>query len=117
MAQKFIIALDTATADARDAITNHLLAQGWKVWHWLEDLWLVSEVSDDVTPRLLWDELKAMPSVRKFSGLVMNASPEMLYWGGNKPESWVWMKENWGKADHKPKIEPAPSESQGPSGD
>lgn len=99
MAQKYIIALDSGTADARDAITNHLLAKGWKVWHWIEDLWLVSGLPDDMTPRLLWEELNAMPSVEKVNGLVMRTDPDLTYWGKGKRDSWKWMKEYWGKAD------------------
>ena len=99
MSQKLIIALDAGTPTQRDVVTDYIRDKGWKVWHWVADLWLLADVPPEASPGTLWADLTASPSLRSAKGLVMRVDPELTHWGGNDPASWVWMKENWGTPD------------------
>jgi hypothetical protein len=99
MPAKLQVALDVGTREQRDAITFHLNAKGWKLWHWYQDLWLLAEVPDEVTPRRLWEELRALPPLSQKSVLVMGLDGTPSYYGNAPRDSWDWMADYWGAAD------------------
>jgi hypothetical protein len=118
MSNRFLIALTSGNVIQRNAVTEFIRAKGWKVWHWIEDLWLLTDVPPEVSPRTLWDDLIQAPTLKVAKGLVMRLDSEMKYWGGNDPESWEWMKQNWGPSDFPQTFaEPKPSESTVASGE
>jgi hypothetical protein len=108
MSQKLLVILDSGTAPQRDAITAFIHGQGWDSWHWIDDVWLLNDVPNDVTPRELWLELIGSDYVLiPIRGLVMMLGTEMSFWGGHTRESWAWLIEKWGRADF-PKPQPGP---------
>jgi hypothetical protein len=105
MSQRMIVAVkffylksDAGSVKSPNDITDYLQKKGWKVWHWLADIWLLTGVPDDVSPRILWEDLKVGISFPELNGVVINHDTS-AYWGNLAKESWDWMRDNWGQAD------------------
>jgi hypothetical protein len=100
MSKKFIVALHGAP-DLRDPITEHLMSQGWHVWHWYADLWLISDAPDSLTAANLHRDMESkVPGLYVSSSLVMEMGAVMKYYGrAPKAHAWDWMNEHWGIAD------------------
>ncbi len=99
MSQKFLIAIDEGSPRQNDAITLYLRGKGWHVWHWLANLWLLSGVPDEETPRSLYSELVDIPTLGGLGMLVMKIDGESLYYGGINPDAWSWLRQEWGRPD------------------
>ncbi|MGI8773203.1 MAG: hypothetical protein ACR2JE_17405 [Acidobacteriaceae bacterium] len=83
------------TAAERNEITLHLQRKGWQVWHWFEDLWLVTYPGEEMRLPLLRDELRALLGAKYVLIMSLNDSP--FYSGFGPQAAWPWMTENWGK--------------------
>lgn len=94
-----IVALDSATDAQRDEITNFLRQQGWNVWHWLSNVWLLADIPPETTPRDLWTRLESIAGPQSIKGLVMMTGQETKYWGSNDTNSWKWMDRFWAEPD------------------
>ena len=86
-----------ATTIERNAITEHLKAKGWPVWHWFEDVWLAVDESEETTPRELREELRSLIDEKTFI-LIMQVEP-VAFSGYGRKDGWPWMKENWGRSE------------------
>jgi hypothetical protein len=108
MSKKFVVALHGSPL-LRDPITGYFSAQGWRVWHWYADLWLLSEVPDELTAGILYQGIeRAIPTLIISSLIVLEMGPELRYYGrAPKAEAWEWMKEHWGIPDVPTQIEQA----------
>lgn len=108
MSQKYILALNPSSSNVRDAVTAYFQGKNWGIWHWLEDVWLLMDVPDEITPRILWEELRGkIPALQPIRGVVLGVDDDLKFWGGVTPEAWPWMKEKWGKADFSPPATPS----------
>lgn len=95
---KFIIVTDSAftTNPIRDAITAFLEAKGWSVWHWFQDLWLVStdaatEPTDTGSVR---QEIQAaIPAAKRI--MVMTTEGIRGHSGFVPKDSIPWLKQYW----------------------
>lgn len=104
MAQRFIIctngqpaSANAPTPDDRNKITRLFEAkEGWQVWHWFSDVWLIVDPFDSTTPRQLSDELRALLGEPKHV-LVMKIEGAIGFSGYGPPDGWPWMSTNWGK--------------------
>lgn len=96
---RFIIAAGDLSSPQQDAITTIFREREWPFWHWIENVWLLAEVPDEVTPRALWDEITALEGMQDINGIAIRLGPEPLFWGSNPAESWNWMARYWGHAD------------------
>jgi hypothetical protein len=45
---KFIVTLDVGTRDQRNTVTDLFRKKEWRIWHWMEDVWLLAQVPDEV---------------------------------------------------------------------
>jgi hypothetical protein len=86
-----------ANAEERNAITDHLKAKGWQVWHWFEDVWLTVDELDESSPRELREELRSLIDERTFI-LIMAVEPVAFSGFGSK-QGWTWMRGNWGRSE------------------
>ena len=98
MNNRFVIALDNGTSEQQNAITLHLKKRGFEFWHWIEDLWLLSNVPLGVTPRRLWEELNELPELAGQDMIVFMVNSGIAYWGQLPQNAWRWLGENWGAA-------------------
>lgn len=97
---KFIVSLDVGTRDQRNAVTDIFLKKGWKLWHRMEDVWLISEVPEHITAKDISLELDAHPLIgEKTKQLVIRVpdSKESSYWGRGPKDGWDWMARFWGR--------------------
>lgn len=105
--KKFILVLNVGLQPTKDAITNYLRAKGWPIWHWFENLWLLSNVPDNVTAQSLSEEILALIAPIApgplTSHIVIDASDKpSAYFGRGPKEGWEWMLQNWGRPDGAP---------------
>lgn len=84
-----------------DDITKYLQAKGWKIWHWVENVWLLNGVPDSVTPKILWEDIKVGVDMPSLNGIVLDPR-ESTYWGNLPREAWAWMLECWGVPENLP---------------
>ncbi len=98
MINRFIIALDNARPDQQDAVTRFLKEHDFEFWHWIEDLWLLSNVSIGVTPQTLWEELNAIPALTGQDMVILAFNSGISHWGQLPKSSWNWLAQNWGAA-------------------
>src|SRR5512135_2853599 len=98
MNNRFVIALDNGTPEQQDAITRFLDKRKFEFWHWIEDLWLLSNVPLGITPRNLWEELNALPELTGQDMVVMMFNSGIAHWGQLPQSAWHWLSENWGTA-------------------
>src|SRR4030095_5462316 len=97
--RKFIVTLDVGTREQRNAITELFQSKNWQLWHWMEDVWLLSEVPDTVTSREIAEEMNSIPLVQYKRKLILRVPEGMsTYYGNNPKESWNWMARFWGRA-------------------
>jgi hypothetical protein len=99
--QRLIIVTNSAasaktTSSVRDLITGFLQGKGWHVWHWFEDLWLVTVYADDVDFSQIRDEIQALLPERIH--ILLMEFKEDSYFTGSFPEAAIpWLKIHWGK--------------------
>jgi hypothetical protein len=109
MSKKFVVALHAAP-HLRDPITKYLEGRGWRVWHWYADLWLLSEVPEELTAGTVHQAIEqSFPLVIASSLIVLEMGSELRYYGrAPVAEAWPWMKEYWGAPDIPTPIVPTP---------
>ncbi len=99
MNNKMIVALDSVADFQGDMITNYLRQQGWNIWHWLSDVWLLADVPPQISPRDLWERLESIAGPQPIKGFVMTTGQDPKFWGSNNSDSWKWMGRLWGTPD------------------
>lgn len=99
--QRFVICTDSAgewesaaPARDRDRITELMQAKGWNVWHWFEDLWLVTNPGQEYSVGSIRDEIRALPSMGDKHVLVMEVEG-VAYSGFGPNKAWAWMRKRW----------------------
>jgi hypothetical protein len=117
MSKKFVVVLNGAP-HFRDLITEHFTAAGCRVWHWYADLWLLSEVPDELTAGALYQEIEqAVPTMIFSTLIVLEMGPELRYYGrAPKAEAWDWMRQYWGTPDFPKPIAQAKQPTSAPDG-
>lgn len=96
MNNRFVISIEGGAVEQRDALTLHLKAKNFEFWHWLEDLWLLANVPLEVTPKSLWEELNAMPTLAGLHMLIIKTNGAVTYWGWLPAPAHTWLSEKWG---------------------
>ena len=99
MSRRFAIAAGNASASDRDLITTFLSGKGWKLWHWLPDLWLVVDMPDECFPQSLYNDIVEHTKITPQTHIVIFeiASDPFLYGGMANPAAWPWLTEIGGK--------------------
>jgi DNA-binding LytR/AlgR family response regulator len=103
MSQRYILCLDGAStkAEDRDKVTRFLESHGWQVWHWFEDLWMVTIPGDEMNMMSMRDEIRvnALPKGR----FVIFELAEGSRTGGTEQTNAVeWIYKNWLPEELKP---------------
>ena len=96
MNRKFIIITSNASGNQADTITDVLSESFPKVWHWIDNTWIV--VTDDpfVSAEELWrDKLQANPSLGDVSGVCFEVHGRSEFAGFHHKASWDWLYRNW----------------------
>ena len=99
-----------ATAAERDAVTAHLHARGWPVWHWFQDVWLVVAPADvDLTA--LRQAVSGQMTTPERHVLLIDADDAAHLTGVGPFNAWPWIRENWTRPTAT--LAPSPARSQG----
>ena len=100
MSRRFIIVVEDATKEQKDTITNRIKGlekHGYGYWHRMENMWLVTQIVETVTPKSFCTWLEKTPGIDKLTYIVFEVNGESPYWGRGNKESWDWMSESWGE--------------------
>jgi hypothetical protein len=99
MKKRFIVGIDSLTPEQDKEFVEYLQNQkcGW--WHWITNLWLVSNRAGHLSAKEIRDEvIRLAPNAR---ALVVEIN-EPGTWSGKGPNSkdlnmFEWLKETWEK--------------------
>lgn len=97
MSKRLIVATNSATATnpGRNNITLFLESKKWQVWHWFSDLWLVSDVPDDLVVNVLREELPACLDDPTKHILIFEIANGSHHTGWVPTSGIEWFKEHW----------------------
>jgi hypothetical protein len=87
----------TVTRDDRNAITHYLQSQKWDFWHWMEDVWLISDAPDSLDLNGLGKTIRAIISPNNTFMLLRPRDSRIDCAGVFPPASIEWMTEKIGK--------------------
>lgn len=98
MKKRFVVALASSTSQQNEAFKDYIRANriGW--WHWLPNVWLLSNPSGSLSAPKIRDELKTVyPGVHV---LVVELSDSGDTWSGFGPTTegkhmFKWLHDNW----------------------
>jgi len=96
MDANFIVVLDSGGVEQRDAISLYLQAQGFHFWHWVDNVWLISDAPVGLSPSQLWERLAALPSLGGQKMLVLGLNSSRSFFGNLDQRAWPWLQKFWG---------------------
>jgi len=100
MKKRFIVALDSCTPEQSDAITQYFKDKNVGWWHWLTNLWLVSDSKGQFKASDIRNALKEIaPGVYT---MVLEIRKDGDTWSGLGPglgpgekDMFKWIRNNW----------------------
>jgi hypothetical protein len=101
MKKRFIVALNASTPEAEKAIVAFLKRHGVSWWHWLRNVWLVSDSEGKLSAKEIRDGIREiLPGVNSF--VIQLNSDGSDTWSGFGPKSddkdmFSWIHKNWKK--------------------
>ena len=99
MPARFLIATDSrvVAATSKNQLTAYLQGTGFQVWHWLDDLWLITDAPDELTPQGFAKAIETViPALLVNSFIVFKLEGSPPYFGRAPQEAWTWMLTHWG---------------------
>ncbi|AYZ32601.1 hypothetical protein [Serratia sp. FDAARGOS_506] len=100
MRRKYIVALDSSTAEQNEEFRKYIKKNGMGWWHWLNNFWLLTDSEGKKTAGdIRTDIRKFFPGIRL---LVLQIDKEGDTWAGFGPNSdeknmFTWLKSTWDK--------------------
>lgn len=95
MALRFVLALDSATPEDQNKVTNYLKSQSLGYWHWFRDVWLVTDPSYRWSVALLRDRLQEQ--VPGATMLILPVEAGNQWAGHGRKETFEWLHDEWKK--------------------
>jgi hypothetical protein len=93
---RLVIATNSTTVPAKNALTAFLEGKGWAVWHWFEDLWLIDNAPNGINLPALRDEIRVL--IPAINNLLIIAAEGVANHAGVVPtQSAQWFVEHWGR--------------------
>ena len=99
MKKRFVVALGSSTSQQNEAFKEYIRTQrvGW--WHWLPNVWLLSNPNGTLSAKKLRDDLKTL--YPRIYSLVLELSDGEDTWSGFGPTTegrhmFKWLHDNWG---------------------
>jgi hypothetical protein len=97
MKRRFIVAVSGLDKGDQDAFVKFIREKSMGWWHWIDDVWLLTDRTESVTTTEIRDHLKALNSSRR---CMVFEVPEDKTWSGfgpNKPpqDMFHWIKNTW----------------------
>jgi hypothetical protein len=83
-----------STSEGRNALTAFLQGKGWNIWHWFEDVWLISDAPEgDEILESLRDEIRGLVGIRQF--LILSGQDPTTLSGMTTRDGQRWLKTKW----------------------
>ena len=96
MKRKFIVITDGANAEQSDLITGVLGDfPAAKVWHWVENVWIVTCETSQYNSMTIWDRLTGSRNLSNMAGICFEVPEKSDYYGTHYQPSWEWLRDNW----------------------
>lgn len=95
MVQRFVVALDSASQEEQDKITNYLKSKSFGYWHWFRDLWLVTDPTYSWSVAMLRDKLQEQ--VPGTTMLIVPVENGTQWAGYGSKQSFEWLHDEWKK--------------------
>lgn len=100
MKKRFVICINDATKAQEEAFISFIRDHNLSWWHWLSNLWLLSDKEGKLTAAQIRDELKTIFYNKQ--NLVLEITNEKDTWAGFGPNTdernmFTWLKKNWKK--------------------
>lgn len=98
--KRFIVLIDTPTADADSQFREWVLSKGAGTWRWISNSWLISNATGNLTAGAIRDEVKRVYRCNTF---VIELREDGDTWAGYGPRGenrnmFTWIKRHWKKA-------------------
>ena len=91
-----IIVLDRGAPEQQDRITLFLRNRNYQWWHYIDNLWLLSDLPVGVTPKAIWDEVTEATNLRDARILVIIFNTHVAHYGFLNSEAWPWLAQHFG---------------------
>ena len=100
MKKRYIICFDNLSKEQSSKITEYLKDSGYGWWHWISDVWFVTDNKDRTSAAKLRDEMKKLIKSKKMVIIELNENNDT--WAGvtiNDPEKkmFKWLHNSWKK--------------------
>lgn len=93
MKRRFVVCIDNTTKEQQDIVTAWFKKSGVGYWHWLKDMWLVTDPLMKWNANKLRDELNSLlPSSYK---MVIQIDGENTWSGYGNTNMFKWLKDTW----------------------
>ena len=98
MNKRFAVALDSSTKAQNEEFVKYIRDNGYGWWHWIDNFWLLTSSSGELTAEKLRDDLgEIYPGVHK---IVLELRGDNDIWSGFGPKSenknmFTWLKKYW----------------------
>ena len=100
MKKRFIICINNSTKEQDEEFMTFIRSNNLSWWHWLSNIWLISDKQGKLTASQIRDEIKII--FDNEYNLVLEINNEKDTWAGFGPKTedknmFKWLKNNWGK--------------------
>lgn len=93
MKKRFILVIDNPTKEQQNAVTNFFKNRRLGYWHWLSDVWLLTDSRNTWTATSIRDKVKELvPGTRL---LVFSIGSGTTWAGSGKTEMFKWLHNTW----------------------
>ena len=110
--KKLIVALNHSTAEEQNKVTEWIQSVGLGFWHRFNDLWLLTDLSDQISPESVRDKLQELLPGKHT--LVINVEGTGHWAGYGIQEDFEWLSDarsGWQQMVYPPLPVPAPMPS------
>lgn len=99
MKNRFVVGIDSMSTEQESAFVDYLRSNGYGWWHWINNFWLVVDISNTLTSAKLRDDL--MEIAPKTNLLVIQIKGDHT-WAGFGPSTkernvFNWLHNSWKK--------------------
>lgn len=92
--KRFVVAVNNASREQKDAITKMLSENQYGYWHWFQDFWLLTSSINDINSAVIRDEIQKVASGVHCFVLAVDGDPNNWAAYGKK-EQFDWLHKTW----------------------
>ncbi|MES9901097.1 MAG: hypothetical protein ABW168_00275 [Sedimenticola sp.] len=94
--KRFVVAINNASTEQRNAIAKYLHEQEFGYWHWFQDFWLVTTIDSKIGSTYIRDVIQTVAS--GVHCLVLEVEGNSEKWAGfGDKDRFDWLHKSWNK--------------------